>query len=76
LSGGELMACDNADTAAAALLAALAGPKSVTADGMTVVQHDPEQFIKAEHHLAAKCAGTSPRRGLRFTKLKPEGTTE
>ena len=70
------MACEDADTATDAIKAALAGPKQVTADGMTVEQFGLLEMIEAQKHLASKCAATSPRRGLRFTRLIAPGTTE
>lgn len=68
------MACDDATAATAALAAALAGPQSMTADGMTAVQRPIGDLIAADKYLAAKCASSNRSRGLRLTKLVPPGT--
>jgi hypothetical protein len=65
---------ERADAAADALTAALAGPRRVRGDAGEVEQHDLADLIAAEKYLAAKCAGTTARRGLRITKLLPGGT--
>src|SRR3954465_11054050 len=71
--GSILMACDNADTANDALLAALSGPAEVSVDGMTTKQQSLRDLIEANKYLAAKCAGRGPRRGLKFSKMIPPG---
>lgn len=68
------MACEDATAAADALTAAIAGPKRVKGDAGEVEQHPLPDLIAAEKYAASRCAGTSPRRGLRITKLIPPGT--
>lgn len=66
--------CEDADAATEALTAAIAGPREVEADGLSVRQHSLPDLIEAERYQAAKCAATRPGRGLRLTKLIPGGT--
>jgi uncharacterized low-complexity protein len=68
------MACEDADTIAAAIVTAAAGPKQVTTDGTSVEQHSLQDLIAAEKHAAGKCGLGNPRRGMRISKLIPEGT--
>lgn len=68
------MSCEDADAANDALIAALAGPKRVSSDAGEVEQHSVADIIKAIQFLNGQCAGSGPRRGIRFTKIKPEGT--
>lgn len=51
----------------------LIGPKQVQGDEGTVTQHDLDDQIKAAKHLAANTAAAKNHRGLRFTKLIPQG---
>lgn len=69
------MACTNADASLAALLAALAGPKRVAGDAGEVEQYSLKDLMEVHRYLAAQCAATNGRRGLRFTRLVPEGAT-
>lgn len=69
------MACTDADTAALALIAAAAGPQKVSGDAGSVEQYALSDRIALDRYLHAKCASTGPRRGLRFTRLIPPGTS-
>jgi len=52
------------------------GPKRVRTDAGEVESQDIDQQIAADKYLAAKAAVSgSKRRGLRFNKLIPPGTT-
>ena len=68
------MPCDDADAATEALNAALLGPKRVSSDAGEVEQHSVKDLIEAAKFLSGQCAASSTRRGLRITKLIPEGT--
>lgn len=50
-----------------------AGPKSVTADGISVQQHEIDAQIKARNDRASQAASSTAKRGLIFTKLVPGG---
>lgn len=50
-----------------------AGPKSVTVDGQTVVQHSLADQIAADKHAKANAGADTAWRGLRFTKLRAGG---
>jgi hypothetical protein len=66
---------EDAAAVSANLLAALAGPAEMQGDAGRVKQHSIADLIAADRYMAAKCAvtSTSPRRGIRFTKLVPPG---
>jgi uncharacterized low-complexity protein len=68
------MACEDADTLAAAIVTAAAGPKRVQTDTTSVEAHSLPDLIAAEKHAAGKCGLANPRRGMRISKLIPEGT--
>lgn len=51
------------------------GPAKVTGDAGSVEQHPLPDQIEADKHLAAKEAVKKKRRGLRFNKLIPPGTS-
>jgi hypothetical protein len=61
------------DAAAAALAAAVLGPKRVKGDAGEVEQFSMDELIAAEKYLKSLDAGSKARRGLRFTKLLPPG---
>jgi hypothetical protein len=67
------MACENADTVAAAILAAAAGPAEVSGDAGSVKQQPIKDLIEYEKFLRSKCATTNPHRAIRFIKLVPPG---
>ncbi len=50
------------------------GPKSVTADGVTVNQHSIKDQIVADNHVATKTAAKRKHAGVRFMKMSPPGT--
>lgn len=58
----------------AQILAAAAGPSSVTVDGMTTQQRPLADLIAYRKHLASLRGAGNSRRGLRYTKLVPPGT--
>lgn len=51
------------------------GPAKAQGDTGSVEQHKLPDQIAADRHLASKEAVKSKRRGLRFNKLVPPGTT-
>ena len=57
----------------ALLNAALAEPRSVSTDGLTVTQHSISELIEAQRYIANLCpeTGRSGRRGIRFSGLDP-----
>lgn len=67
------MACEESTAATDALNLALGGPAEVSGDAGSVKQHSLSDLIAADKYLAARCATTKARRGLRFTKLVPPG---
>jgi hypothetical protein len=67
------MACDDATAASTALASAIAGPAKVQGDAGMVESHKLSDLIEADKYQSAKCAGSSPRRGLRITRLIPPG---
>lgn len=70
------MPCEDATAASEALTAAIAGPKKVESDAGSVEQHAISELIEADRYQAAKCAAVNGRRGLRFTRLIPDGTVQ
>jgi hypothetical protein len=56
-----------------AILQAALGPKSSTENGRSVQEHDLDQLIRVEKHLASKTAGTRNHFGVRFGKIVPPG---
>jgi hypothetical protein len=51
-------------------------PKAVAVDGTRVDAQSVDDLIKADQHLSGKDAvRNSPRRGLRFNKLVPPGSS-
>lgn len=67
-------ACPDATAASDALVAALDGPKRVSSDSGSVEQFGLKELEDADRYLRAKCAGRSRNRGLRFSRLVPDGT--
>jgi hypothetical protein len=68
------MSCeDDANTISEAINAALAGPKRVKGDAGEVEQHSIGDLIRADQYARSKCAASSPRRGIRFSKIVPPG---
>lgn len=53
--------------------AAMAEPKSATADGVTVTQHSLPDRIAAEKYERAKVQARDKYRGIRFAKAVPPG---
>jgi hypothetical protein len=69
--------CPDADAIVAidaAVLAAAAGPASVTVDGMTTQMRPAADLIALANYARSRCAASGPRRGLRFTKLNQPGS--
>lgn len=65
----------NLDTAQAALVNALTGPRRVTGDAGSVEQFTLAELIAANNYLQAQAAGATRNRGLRFNRLVPPGTS-
>lgn len=70
------MACDDATAASDALNAAIQGPAKVSSDAGSVEQHPLSELIRADQYMASKCAASKRRRGLRFTRLIPDGAVQ
>lgn len=70
------MSCDNATAAEDALLASLTSPASVSGDAGSVTQRSISDLIKARNYLAAVCAASQGRTGLRFSRLIPDGAVQ
>jgi hypothetical protein len=70
------MPCDDSVAVSAALSAALQGPARVSSDAGEVEQFPIGDLIKADQYVAAKCAAGKARRGLRFTRLVPDGAVQ
>lgn len=70
------MACDNATTANTALVSALTRPAKASSDTGSVEQRSVSELIQAANYLAGQCASSSPRRGIRFSKMVPPGTVD
>lgn len=58
-----------------AILENATGPKQVSGDEGTVVQHSLQDQIAAAKHLAGTASADKPARGMRFTQLIPPGAT-
>lgn len=56
-----------------AMVTSVQGPKKYAADGVSAEEHDIEDQIAAEQHVANQSAAALPRRGMRFTNLVPAG---
>jgi hypothetical protein len=56
-----------------AITQAALGPKSSTENGRSVQEHDLDQLIRVEKHLASKTAGQRNHMGLRFSQIVPPG---
>jgi hypothetical protein len=70
------MPCPDSGPSSNAIAAALGGPQSVTSDAGSVTQYGLGDLIAADKYLASRCAATSKRRGLRYTRLIPDGTVQ
>lgn len=57
-----------------AIVEALENPRRVSGDAGSVEGHSLPDLIAADKYLAAKAAASTRNRGLRFTKLIPDGT--
>jgi hypothetical protein len=51
------------------------GPAKATGDAGSIEQHPLPDQIDADRYLASKDAAESKKRGLRFNKLVPPGTS-
>lgn len=57
-----------------AIADALAGPQRVSGDAGSAESYSLTELIKMKQFLAGKVAGVKVNRGLRFTRLIPDGT--
>lgn len=57
------------------LVTAGTGPASASSDAGSVTQQSLESLITLDKYLAAKDAASGAGRGLRFSRLVPDGTT-
>jgi hypothetical protein len=64
---------DDASTSAAGLVSAIAAPKRVTTDGVTVESQPIPDLIALDQYLSAKAAVSTRRGGLIFNRLIPDG---
>ncbi len=67
------MACQNADDLLTKIATAGQGPQTVTGDAGSVTMYPVADLIKLHQYLTGICAAGNPRRGLRFTRMVPEG---
>jgi hypothetical protein len=72
--GGPPSECGQANDLIQAALANLLGPKKVQGDAGSVEQQSGADQIALLNYISARCAATTPRLGLRFTRLLPRGT--
>ena len=56
-----------------AILQNALGPKEVERGGKRIEQHDLDQLIKADRHLAGQTAANRSHLGIRFVQLIPPG---
>lgn len=61
-------------TSAAALVAALTGPRKASGDAGSVEQFSVTELIAADRYVIGKVAAQQRRRGMRFNRLVPSGT--
>ena len=72
---GPTAAAAEALTLAEQIAVNAAGPKSVSVDGQTVVQHSLADQIAADKHAKDAAGADTAWRGLRFTKFQAEGAS-
>ncbi len=70
------MPSDEVIAAEAAIIAALSGPQSVSGDAGSVTNRSIDDLIKAANYLRGVDAANSPSRGLRFSRMIPDGTVD
>ena len=58
-----------------AIADALSGPQSVSGDAGSATSYSLKELMAMKSFLAGQTAGRKSNRGLRFTKLIPDGTT-
>lgn len=56
-----------------AIKQAAMSPKRQKEAGREIEEHDLDQMIRADNHIAAKAASRRNHQGLRFTKIIPPG---
>lgn len=61
------------ETIADAISVVATGPKRTKVKNTEVEEHDLDQLIKADNHVAAKTAGTRNHQGMRFNQIVPPG---
>lgn len=64
----------DAEAVSDALTSAATGPASASGDAGSVTQQPIPDLIQADQYFRAKDAATRAGRGLRFTRLVPDGT--
>lgn len=74
LDGPTYTQVANEQAATNALVNAVSGPASVSGDAGTVTQHPIPSLIQANNYLAGIVAAQTRRLGVRYTKLRPDGT--
>jgi hypothetical protein len=57
-----------------AIADAISGPQKVSGDAGSAESYDLDQLIRMKQFLAGEKAGVKVNRGLRFTRLIPDGT--
>ena len=58
-----------------AIADALSGPQKASGDAGSVESYSLTELMKMKSFLAGQTAGKKKNRGLRFTRLVPDGTT-
>ena len=70
------MASEDAETISQAIMDAVTSPARMVGDAGEVEERSLADLIKADQYVAAKTAATNGRRGLRFSRLIPDGTVQ
>lgn len=65
---------EDAAAASAALTSAISAPSKVSGDAGSVESHSLADLIEADRYAASKAVGSTPKRGLRITRLLPPGS--
>lgn len=70
------MASEDAETISQAIMDAVTSPAVMKGDAGEVTERSLSDLIQADRYVAAKTAATNGRRGLRFSRLIPDGTVQ
>ena len=70
------MPTDDEIAVSTALVNAASGPLRVASDAGSVEQHSLDELITADRYVSGKAAASQGRRGIRITRLVPDGTVQ